>query len=153
MLEIYFQDDGNRVEQGIKDKIDEVLTYAQSILAKNNEEVMEVAVVFVDNATIQKLNAQFRHKDVPTDVLSFPSCDQCFDMNEEVLKQLGDIIISVEKAQTQAQEYQHSIEREFVFLAVHGLLHLFGFDHHTAVEEEEMTKRQEQILSHFMITR
>lgn len=104
----------------------------------------EVAVTFVDNDHIQQLNRQFRDKDKPTDVLSFP-------LDEE--DALGDIIISIPKAREQAEQYGHSFEREMGFLAVHGFLHLLGYDHETEEEEKAMFGRQEQILLEYGLTR
>lgn len=104
----------------------------------------EVAISFVGNDQIQELNKQFRDKDRPTDVLSFP-------LDEE--EALGDIIISIPKAKEQAEDYNHSFERELGFLAVHGFLHLIGYDHETEEEEKEMFARQDQILEDFGLTR
>ncbi len=104
----------------------------------------EVAVTFVENDHIQQLNRQFRDMDKPTDVLSFP-------LDEE--DALGDIIISIPKAKEQAEQYGHSFEREMGFLAVHGFLHLLGYDHETEEEEKAMFGRQEQILQEYGLTR
>lgn len=104
----------------------------------------EVAVTFVDNNQIQQLNRQFRDKDKATDVLSFP-------LEEE--DALGDIIISIPKAKEQAEQYGHSFEREMGFLAVHGFLHLLGYDHETEEEEKAMFGRQERILQEYGLTR
>lgn len=97
----------------------------------------EVAITLCDDRYIQELNRQFRHMDRPTDVLSFP-------MEDEEL--LGDIVISLPKAKAQAEEYGHSFERELGFLAVHGFLHLLGYDHDTPEAEREMFSKQEEIL-------
>jgi len=90
----------------------------------------EVSIAFVDDEAIAELNEAYRGKIGPTDVLSF-----AFEEGEELALpdgaplMLGDIIISAERAWAQAQEYGHSLEREIVFLLVHGLLHLAGYDH------------------------
>lgn len=104
----------------------------------------EVAVSFVDNERIRRLNKQFRQIDKPTDVLSFP-------LGEEDM--LGDIIISIPKAKEQARAYNHSFERELGFLTVHGFLHLLGYDHQSTAEEKEMFERQERILEQVGLTR
>lgn len=104
----------------------------------------EVAVSFVDNERIRRLNKQFRQIDKPTDVLSFP-------LGEEDM--LGDIIISIPKAKEQARAYNHSFERELGFLTVHGFLHLLGYDHQSTAEEKEMFERQERILKQVGLTR
>ena len=104
-------------------------------------------VTIVDNKTIHKINREFRNVDRPTDVISFAFLD---DKNEKELKggpiNLGEIIISFEKAEEQANEYGHSLKREMVFLFVHGMLHLLGYDHMTEADEKEMFKLQDKIL-------
>lgn len=103
----------------------------------------EISVLLVDNPTIQELNRDYREKDVPTDVLSFPLEEEMEGDGEPeiiggpVARMLGDIVISIEKAETQAAEYGHSVERELAFLLVHGLLHLLGHDH----EKDETAKK------------
>ncbi|MBU1144165.1 MAG: rRNA maturation RNase YbeY [Firmicutes bacterium] len=96
-------------------------------------------IVFVSQEEIRELNKQFRNIDKSTDVLSFPNDDE-FDSS------IGDIFISIEQARLQASDYGHSFEREIGFLAVHGYLHLLGFDHQTKSEEEFMVLAQEKIL-------
>ena len=105
----------------------------------------EVAVTFTDNEKIRELNAQYRSIDRATDVLSFPLFDEDFEDEEELA--LGDVVLSLEKAQEQAKEYGHSFEREVAFLVVHSVLHLLGYDHETSEEDEkEMFFRQEEIM-------
>ncbi|MCR5231225.1 MAG: rRNA maturation RNase YbeY [Acholeplasmatales bacterium] len=111
----------------------------------------EFNIIFVDLAEIQRINKEFRHIDKPTDVISFALCDdEEYDKNQ---KELGDIFICIEKAFAQAAEYGHSKEREFAFLAVHGYLHLCGFDHQTKEEEKIMFEKQDEILNKAGITR
>ena len=106
-----------------------------------------VSVSLVDNKYIHRINKKYRHIDRPTDVISFAFLD---DKNEKELKggpiNLGEIIISFEKAEEQANEYGHSLKREMVFLFVHGMLHLLGYDHMTEADEKEMFKLQDKIL-------
>ena len=110
----------------------------------------EVSVTFTDNEGIRALNAQFRGIDKLTDVLSFPLTD--FEGGEEPptdepLVSLGDIVISLERAREQAEEFGHSFERECAFLCVHSMLHLLGYDHVNNDEEDaEMRRRQSEIL-------
>jgi probable rRNA maturation factor len=104
----------------------------------------EVVISFVNNEQIQELNRQFRNLDKPTDVLSFPLDDADI---------IGDIIISMPRAREQADEYGHSLQREIGFLAIHGFLHLLGYDHHTDEEEKQMFSRQEQILREYGLFR
>lgn len=102
----------------------------------------ELSLTFTDNATIHYLNMTYREIDRPTDVLSF--------QQDMVNNLLGDIIISVEKAQTQADEKGHSLERELALLATHGVLHLLGYDHAEIEDEKIMFELQERLLAeHF----
>ena len=114
----------------------------------------EVSVTLVDNARIREMNAEFRNIDKETDVLSFPMGDESFDVDPDTdAVLLGDIVISLEKAQTQAEEYGHSFRRETAFLITHSLFHLLGYDHMTAEEEAEMSAKQERVLEKLGITR
>lgn len=110
----------------------------------------EISLAFVDNAYIHELNKNYRDKDKPTDVLSFPMDDI---NNEQPYVLLGDIIISLEKAKEQAEEYGHSFEREMAFLTVHGVLHLLGHDHEGEEEREWMEKEQRRVLELLGISR
>lgn len=98
---------------------------------QNFTDPAEVVVTFVDDDAIHQLNAQFRNIDRSTDVLSFPLGENGkYDLDPETQAlQLGDIVISVEHALRQSEEYGHSFEREMSFLTVHSVLHLLGFDH------------------------
>lgn len=118
-----------------------------------------MSITLCDNAYIKELNKNYRNKDVPTDVLSFAIED---DENEELLKtmiklssirEIGDIIISYEKAQEQAKEYGHSLKREMCFLFTHGVLHLLGYDHINKTDEDVMFGLQKTILSEMKIDR
>lgn len=114
----------------------------------------EVSVTLVDNARIRELNNEFREIDRETDVLSFPMGDESFEVdpdNDAIL--LGDIVISLEKAQSQAEEYGHSFKREVAFLLTHSLFHLLGYDHMTPEEEAEMFSKQEAVLERLGISR
>jgi probable rRNA maturation factor len=122
----------------------------------------QVAVTLVDDARIHELNREYRGVDRPTDVLSFalqeqgedePEFDIELESDADFVDSLGDIVISVDTCKRQAQEYGHSIERELAFLAVHGFLHLIGYDHETPEEEQEMFRRQEEILQSVGLTR
>ena len=110
----------------------------------------EISVLLVDDATIQELNRDYREKDVPTDVLSFPLEEELEGEGEpEIIggpaaRMLGDIVISVEKAVTQAAEYGHSVERELAFLLVHGLLHLLGYDHDKGEAAKKLMRSEEK---------
>jgi len=111
-----------------------------------------VCVQLVSNEKIRKLNRQWRGKDYATDVLSFPlifeesGANFLPDLQGVDELELGEIVISVEKAHDQAVEYGHSFERELAFLFVHGLLHILGFDHETKEQEKDMFARQTAVL-------
>lgn len=111
-------------------------------------EEVEIGLTFVDNVVIQRLNREYRGKDVPTDVLSFPQDDaDGFFVPEGLPRILGDIVISLPRAAEQASEYGHSMEREVVYLAVHGLLHLLGYDHESLEEQSAMRQREEEVMA------
>ena len=117
---------------------------------------VSVSVTFTDNAGIQEKNREFRSVDAPTDVLSFPMYDfRGGDLpDDEGVVELGDIVLSLEKAAAQAEEYGHSYEREVAFLTVHSMLHLLGYDHVNSEEEEnEMREHQRVIMTHIGIER
>ncbi len=122
----------------------------------------EISVMFCDNERIKRLNRNHRSIDRVTDVLSFPLFEYNeageiiedeldFNPNGEVL--LGDIVISLERAAEQAEEYGHSFQREVGFLTVHSMLHLFGYDHMTPEDEEDMLEYQREILEEMGLTR
>ena len=110
----------------------------------------EVDVSITDDAGIHEINREMRNVDRPTDVLSFPMLtfeegeEAEVNENDEII--LGDIIISLERAREQAEEYGHSLKREVAFLTAHSMLHLLGYDHMEPEEEAEMFRRQKEIL-------
>ncbi len=129
--------------------IEETLKY------ENFTDNIEISVTIVTSDEIQKINSKFRNIDNPTDVLSFPMIDfvrgETPDFSETII--LGDIIINIEKAISQAEEYGHSIERELGFLTTHSMLHLLGYDHMEAEEEKIMFEKQEEILNNIGLKR
>lgn len=135
----------NETDENIKKyerEIKEVLKYAV-----DKEDVKDVCfnVIIVDDNYIHRLNKDYRGIDRATDVISFALEDE---KNENYTDKriLGDIYISLDKARMQAKEYGHTVDREICFLAVHGLLHLLGYDHQTKEEEKEMFTKQKEIL-------
>ena len=152
---IYFSNNQSEIE----------ITYALKMLARRAviasleyegfKNDAEVSLTFTDNEGIRALNSEFRGIDKPTDVLSFPLTDyegSEFPFDEPELS-LGDIVISLEKAREQADEFGHSFEREVAFLTVHSMLHLLGYDHVNSEEEDlEMRRRQREILERMGIT-
>lgn len=150
-LKIYFENEQEKLP----------LTYKMKMLVREAVETTldfedfqnhcEVSVTFTDNEGIHELNKKFRGVDKPTDVLSFPLFDFEGETEEppidEVMSNLGDIVISLEKAKEQAEEYGHSFERETAFLCVHSMLHLLGYDHERSEEEDmEMRAKQSEIM-------
>ena len=123
----------------------------------------EISVLFTDNHGIQEINREMRDLDQPTDVLSFPMFelepgippeDQTYLDPETGMCPLGDMCISLERAQAQAEEYGHSLERELCYLAVHSVLHLLGYDHlDEGPMKRQMRAREEAILGELGITR
>ena len=108
----------------------------------------EVSVVLCDDEYIQELNRNYRGKDMPTDVLSFAlnEGEEMIVVNGPEEKLLGDIIISLDTATRQAEEFGHSLERELAYLTVHGMLHLLGYDHEKEEDKQEMRGEEEHIL-------
>lgn len=102
------------------------------------------SILLTDPSEIRRLNREFRSCDEVTDVLSFPSCEA--DGPSEVDGYAGDIAICVERAAKQAQELGHSLQRELAFLALHGALHLHGWDHEDEAEAEQMFALQREIM-------
>ena len=120
-------------------------------------EMLECSFIFVDNEQIREINANYRQKDAVTDVITFAIEDE---MPGEIKIQgipmprmLGDVFISLPRTREQAERYGHSFERELSFLAVHGCLHLLGYDHIEPEEEKTMFGKQEDVLNAFGIRR
>lgn len=152
-------DETNQVSQVQLDEIEKILTFAGEQLDLEIE--TEMSVTFMDNARIQEINRDYREKDMPTDVISFAleelgedEMPIIFDEEFETMpRNIGDIMISIERAEEQAKEYGHSYERELGFLAIHGFLHLNGYDHMTPEDEKEMFDLQRKILEAYGLER
>ncbi|KOO43879.1 rRNA maturation RNase YbeY [Priestia koreensis] len=154
-LVIDFIDETNEVTDDMTKTIEGLLE-----LAAKKEEVAddtEVSVTFVDNDRIQEINREYRDKDKPTDVISFALEEmgegELEIIGEDMPRVLGDIIISIPRTKEQAEEYGHSFTRELGFLAVHGFLHLLGYDHETTEDEQEMFSKQRAILDEYGLSR
>lgn len=115
---------------------------------ENFEGSAEISITFVDNEEIHKLNKQYREKDMPTDVLSFPLGDNgVYDVDHTTgAKMLGDVVISMEKAVDQSELYGHSLQREVAYLTAHSVLHLLGYDHETGIERVHMREKEEYVM-------
>ena len=122
----------------------------ESLVYEEFDTDCEISLSLVNDEEIHEINKQFRNIDRPTDVLSFPQLTfeegEEADVNENGEIVLGDIIISVDKAKEQAEEFGHSMKREMAFLAVHSMLHLMGYDHMVDEERKVMEAKQEEIL-------
>jgi len=158
-------DETGQVSEEILKQTQEILEFAAQKTGKENK---EMAVTFVSNERSHELNLEYRDTDRPTDVISLeykPELDIAVDeedlldhpelaeMLEDFDAYIGELFISVDKAREQAEEFGHSFEREMGFLAVHGFLHINGYDHYTPEEEAEMFGLQEEILTAYGLTR
>ncbi|WP_186278860.1 rRNA maturation RNase YbeY [Lysinibacillus sp. BW-2-10] len=155
MLNIDFLDETNEVKQEHTELVEKLLQHAANKL--NIEDGSEVSITFVTNEAIHEINREYRDKDQPTDVISF-ALEEMGEGEVEIIGEgipriLGDIIISTDRTKEQAAEYGHSFERELGFLAVHGFLHLLGYDHMTEEDEKVMFGKQDEILSSFGLGR
>ncbi|HIU40694.1 MAG TPA: rRNA maturation RNase YbeY [Candidatus Aphodocola excrementigallinarum] len=139
----------NEYEKNVEELeiLKDFINYAASNLGLKN--VMFNVIIINDN-TIHKINKEYRNIDRPTDVITFALEDNKMIETPEV-RVLGDIYISYDKVKSQAKEYNHSTKREICFLAVHGLLHLLGYDHMTKEDEEKMFGLQKELLEGYGI--
>ncbi|MGX7198099.1 rRNA maturation RNase YbeY [Enterococcus olivae] len=158
-MEITFIDETQAVSQEKITDIESLLQFAADYLKLPEE--TEMSVTFMDNEAIQVINSTYRGKDMPTDVISF-AMEEAGEGEMEILfdgedldmpRILGDIMISTERAKEQAAEYGHSYDRELGFLALHGFLHINGYDHMTPEDETEMFGLQKEILDAYGLER
>lgn len=165
---IYIDNRQNKIktEEDLDNKIKEIIDYA---LKKEGVDIgYEISVIYVDNEIIRKINNDTRGIDKETDVLSFPMLEypegkvfsdsyREYSFGVEYLNEgnlvLGDIVLSLEKALEQSEEYRHSFLREVCYLVVHSVLHLLGYDHMEEEEKGFMRKKEEEILESFNIHR
>ena len=162
---IEMTDETGQVSPEILEQTEKILQFAAQKMGKNDK---EMAVTFVTNERSHELNLEYRDTDRPTDVISLeykPEVPIVFDEEDltddpdlaEMLAEfdsyIGELFISIDKAREQAEEYGHSFEREMGFLAVHGFLHINGYDHYTPEEEADMFGLQEEILTAYGLTR
>ncbi|MGL5715160.1 MAG: rRNA maturation RNase YbeY [Paraclostridium sp.] len=151
-MEIILDDrqDKIKVSEDLLGKINDIIV--ECLHYEGYDDNYEVSLSFVDNEEIHELNRDYRGVDRPTDVLSFPLLTDEFDIELEE-ESLGDIVISLERALEQSEEYDHSFEREVCFLVCHSMFHLLGYDHDTEENTKEMRKKEEDILNKLKITR
>ncbi|SEK40134.1 probable rRNA maturation factor [Carnobacterium iners] len=158
-MEIDLFDETNKITIEQKEMVQAILDFSGDYIHLEKE--TELSILFVDNEKIQEINREFRSKDQPTDVISFALEDEVendfilnlADFEGVVPRNIGDIVISVDKAIEQANEYGHSLNRELGFLALHGFLHLNGYNHMEPVEEKEMFGLQKEILDAYGLER
>ncbi len=139
----------------LEDTYNDLLSFTFHHLGYQAEPLMSVTLT--DTETIHSINKEYRQVDAPTDVISFAFMDNDPKRKEKLLSKgivdLGEIYICLPKAQEQAKEYGHSLERELDFLFIHGLLHLCGYDHMREEDEKVMFALQEEILNLKGVTR
>jgi probable rRNA maturation factor len=158
--EIFFENTQDKLPAD--EKLQELVqTIAEAVLKSEKfEKNTEISVLFVDNEQIREINNDFRQIDSATDVLSFPMLDfagnKIIDNVGDVYLGavvLGDIVVSLERALAQAEEYGHSYEREVGFLVCHSMLHLLGYDHESDEERAIMRENEESVLESLGLTR
>ena len=142
---LYFDDD-IQVAEGIKEYM-----HRSAVLCASQEGLdadrLSVSISFVSKEEIQRLNKEYRGKDRVTDVLSFPQFD-CFEyLGDYGEINLGDVVICLDVAESQREEYGHSFERELLYLFTHSMFHLLGYDHMSPQGKEEMREKEELVMA------
>jgi len=144
-LKIYFENSQTVFKVSYKLKMLVRRAILETLRYEGQTGSYEVSVTFIDNVGIHELNREYRNVDRPTDVLSFPQID--YDLGEIAEGMIGDIVLSLERAKEQADEFGHSFERECAFLCVHSTLHLLGYDHELSDEDDaDMRARQSSVM-------
>jgi probable rRNA maturation factor len=146
MISVLF-DDRQDVMEITKDNENAIEMAVEAVLSE--EELtgdFEVSVSFVTNEEIKALNREYRNVDSETDVLSFPMDDE-FDG----VAILGDIVLSTQKIVEQANDFNHSMEREMIYLTVHSMLHLLGYDHMSSDDKKEMRAKEKEVMKNLKI--
>ncbi len=144
-IEIYTEGNISLPYKELTAKYIETLT--KKILTLNKVDNVALCIILTDNEVIHKINREYRSKDKPTDVISFAYRDEPFPLCDGMEEELGDIYISLEKAEEQAKDFKVTFMDEFLRLLIHGILHLLGYDHERSIEDEKiMQKLEEDIL-------
>lgn len=147
MIDVLF-DDRQDIMEITEDNMKAIEKAVDAVLkAEEAEGDFEVSVSFVTNEEIKTLNREYRNVDSETDVLSFPMDDDEFDG----IIILGDIVLSTQRIIEQAKDFGHSLEREMLYLTVHSMLHLLGYDHMDEAEKDEMRSREKEIMKELQI--
>ena len=156
MYEIIYKDiePNNKYEETIKKVLEQCFKEEKIENSK-----LSITITLTNPDNIQKINKEYRNIDKPTDVLSFPMFEKQ-ELEEKIKNEdfehediLGDIIISIQKVQEQAKEYEHSFERELSYMVVHGFYHLMGYDHIKEEDKKQMRPKEEKILNDLKIQR
>ncbi|NLM69864.1 MAG: rRNA maturation RNase YbeY [Firmicutes bacterium] len=152
-MDLYINNEQTKVDTSeLEALVRKVLETGLKVLAVKDP--VEISVTFVDNETIRTLNRDYRGVDQVTDVLSFAQEEGAeFIQPQGAPRMLGDIIIALERAVEQSNEYNHSLEREVGYLTAHGLLHLLGYDHQTEEERHKMRELEELVMVELNLTR
>ncbi|KPU27948.1 heat-shock protein [Caloranaerobacter sp. TR13] len=135
------------IEEDVKEAVKNVILECFKLEGLSTN--YEISVSFVDNEEIRQLNREYRGKDSPTDVLSFPMEDDIIDQDYTPI--LGDIVISAERALQQSVEFGHSFKREVAYLTAHSMFHLMGYDHETEEEKLEMRQKEKEVMKRLKI--
>jgi probable rRNA maturation factor len=142
----------NLTEENLDDELSKLKEFIINVSKDEKLGNVIFNVIIVDNDKIHEINKQYRNIDRETDVISFAlEDDKSFNTTE--VRMLGDIYISIDRVRSQAEEYGHSFKRELYFLAIHGLLHLLGYDHMKEEDEKVMFAKQEEVLNRYGIKR
>ena len=159
-MDITMEDETKTLEQKQMKDVNDLLEFAANYL--HLPENTEMSVTFMTDEGIHVINRDYRHVDRPTDVISFaleeetadePPVIFSEDQMIDIPRNIGDIMISIDKTKAQAEEYGHSFERELGFLALHGFLHLNGYDHMEKEDEKVMFSLQKEILDAYGLKR
>lgn len=118
-----------------------------------DQERAEVSLSFVSDEEIRDLNRRYRKVDKVTDVLSFPQYEDLNELPEEGIIPLGDVVICMEQAEAQAEEFGHSLKRELVYLFIHSICHLLGYDHMEEADRQEMRGKEERVMEQLQLKR
>lgn len=146
MIRVLF-DDRQDIMEITEENESAIKKAVEAVLAEEKlEGDFEVSVSFVTNDEIKNLNRDYRNVDTETDVLSFPMDDEF-----EGVAILGDIVLSTQKIIEQAKDYSHSLEREMIYLTVHSMLHLLGYDHMAGEEKKAMREKEKEIMKKLKI--
>ena len=143
----------NETEEKLEKELNELKELLEDFCKREELNNVIFNIIIVNEDKIQEINKNYRNIDKVTDVISFALEDEHNMKEPDEVRVLGDIYICIEKVHQQAKEYGHSFKRELTFLAVHGLLHLLGYDHMNKIDEEKMFRKQGEVVKYYGIER